>query len=282
MVLQKGMCPSIISAPSMVFGLNLIENVTRLSRIVNHIEVVIFHTPGLHNIPTADEILFLKEIKREKNLTYSVHLPTSLEIAAESKLKRDLAVRMATKIIAHLSELSPEYYVLHIPITTPTLTAEPGCYIMEKDQFKHADWSDRATTSLLRIQAETGLKQRLLLENINYSPNLLESIRQQTFCAFCLDIGHLLLGNESVREILELYLPVIKEIHIHGVIGWEEHLGLDVLPVERVQSWFHCLNEYGYNGILNLEVFDPVDLDKSLQVLKKVITIKPGGRLRKV
>jgi len=68
----------------MVFGLNLVENVKRLSRIVNHIEVVIFHTPDLHNIPTTEEILFLKEIKAEKNLTYSVHLPASLEIAAES------------------------------------------------------------------------------------------------------------------------------------------------------------------------------------------------------
>ncbi len=265
----------------MVFGLNLIENVKRLSRIVNHIEIVIFHTPDLHNIPTAEEILFLKEIKAEKNLTYSVHLPASLEIAAESKLKRDMAVRMATKIIAHLTELDPEYHILHIPITTPTLTAEPGCYIMEKDQFKYAEWADRATTSLLRIQAETGLKQRLLLENINYSPNLLESIRQQGFCAFCLDIGHLLLGKESVREILERYLPVIKEIHIHGVIGWEEHLGLDVLPAERVHAWFHCLNKYGFSGILNIEVFDPLDLEKSLRVLKKVKTLKPGGRSRK-
>ena len=271
------MCPSVISAPSMVFGRNLIENVKRLSRIVKHIEIVIFHTPDLHNIPTTEEILFLKEIAAEKNLTYSVHLPASLEIAAESELKRNEAVRTATEIISYVSELAPLYHILHIPITTPTLTAQPGCYIMEKDQFKYADWADRAATSLLRIQKETGLKQRLLLENINYSPNLLEFIRQQGLCAFCLDIGHLLLGKESVREMLERYLPVIKEIHIHGVIGWEEHLGLDVLPTERVQSWFRCLNKYGYGGILNLEVFDPVDLEKSLQVLEKVKAIKPEG-----
>jgi sugar phosphate isomerase/epimerase len=112
------------------------------------------------------------------------------------------------------------------------------------------------------------------LENINYSPDLLEFIRQQGFCAFCLDMGHLLLGRESVRKTLKRYLPVIKEIHIHGVTGWDEHLGLDVLPLERVQSWFHCLNDYGYTGILNLEVFDPVDLKKSLEVLKQVKTTK--------
>jgi sugar phosphate isomerase/epimerase len=276
------MSPPLISAPSMVFGMDLVENVKNLSRIVNHIEIVIFHTPELHNIPTAEEILFLKEIKTEKYLSYSIHLPASLEIAAESELKRKNAVRMATQIIAQLSELDPEYHVLHIPITTPTLTAEPGCYIMDKGQFMYAAWADRAIASLNHIQKETGLKQRLLLENINYSPKLLELIREQGSCAFCLDIGHLLLGRESVRKTLKRYLPVIKEIHIHGVMGWDEHLGLEVLPEVRVQSWFHCLNDYGYTGILNLEVFDPVDLKKSLQVLEKMKNIKPGDCTLKI
>ncbi len=96
---------------------------------------------------------------------------------------------------------------------------------MDKGRFMYAAWADRAIMSLGHIQKETGLKQKLLLENINYSPDLLEFIRQQGFCAFCLDMGHLLLGRESVRKTLKRYLPVIKEIHIHGVTGWDEHLG---------------------------------------------------------
>lgn len=259
----------------MVFGMDLVVNVKRLSCIVPHIEIVIFHTEELHNIPTSQEVVSLQKIKAEKNLTYSVHLPASLEIASESKPKREMAVETATKIIEHLDALSPEYHILHIPITTPTLTAEPGCYIKNKSSFPYEAWADRALTSLDRIQEKTGLKQQLLLENINYSPHLLEKIRQQGLCALCLDIGHLLLGRESVREMLKRYLPVIKEIHIHGVAGWEEHLGLDVLPPDRVDSWFRLLTDLDYTGILNIEVFDPVDLTNSLQVLKKVTAMAP-------
>jgi sugar phosphate isomerase/epimerase len=264
------MGPLTLSAPSMVFGQDLVNNVRNLSHIVKHIEIVLFHTPELHNIPTAEEILFLQGIKEEKNLTYSIHLPASLEIAAEDGAKRLRAVQRATEIVARMHGLAPEYHILHIPITTPTLTAQPGCYIMGEEEFMYGAWAERATKSLESIQAVTGLKQRLLLENINYSPRLLDSVRQAGLCAFCLDIGHLLLGRESVCDTLRRYLPVTREIHIHGVIGWDEHLGLDVLPEERVQSWLHCLNRYGYTGILNVEVFDPVDLENSLGVLQKM------------
>jgi sugar phosphate isomerase/epimerase len=271
------MSPPTLSAPSMVFGRDLLLNVQKLSRIVRHVEIVLFHTPELHNIPTAEELLFLQEIKEEKQLTYSVHLPASLEIAAENRIKRHRAVQRATQIVTHMNALAPDYHILHIPITTPTLTAQQGCYIMTEEEFMYAAWADRATKSLQIIQAETGLKQRLLLENINYSPKLLDPIRQAGFCAFCLDIGHLLLGGESVREVLRQYLPAIREIHIHGVVGWDEHLGLEVLPEERVQAWLTDLNRYGYTGILNVEVFDPVDLESSLRVLRKIGPMKQEG-----
>lgn len=179
-----------------------------------------------------------------------------------------MAVQLATRIIDHMNELKPAYHILHVPITTPTLTAEPGCYYTGKTGFPYAAWADRALESLGHIQGKTGLNQRLLLENINYSPDLLEDIRRQGLCAFCLDIGHLLLGRESVGGMLRQYLPVIKEIHIHGVREWEEHMGLDVLPPEKVQSWLHVLDDHGYAGILNIEVFDPRDLATSLQILK--------------
>ena len=264
------MHPFIISAPSMVFGKDLAENVKRLSRLVDHIEIVVFHTPELHNIPTSRDILFMKKIKAEKKITYSVHLPASFEIAAQSRQKREMAIQIATQIIDEMAELDPEYYILHVPVATPTLTAEPGCYMTDKSSFRYAAWADRALESLGRIQEATGLNRQLLLENINYSPVLLEEIWQKGLCAFCLDIGHLLLGGESVLKVLKRYLPVVREIHIHGVVGWEEHLGLDVLPPERVRSWFDFLNENGYAGILNIEVFDPQDLAKSLQLLEKI------------
>jgi sugar phosphate isomerase/epimerase len=65
---------------------------------------------------------------------------------------------------------------------------------------------------------------KFLVENINYSPSFLRPFYKKDFCNLCLDIGHLILGGESVKDILTDNLSVIREIHIHGVKGYEDHL----------------------------------------------------------
>mgnify|MGYP002640288759 CR=1 FL=1 len=264
------MFPFVISAPSMVFGMDVVENVEKLSSFVKNVEIVLFHTPELDNIPTEKEIDFLKELKVENDLTYTVHLPTSLEIAERNAENQNSALRMATGIIGKFHEIDPQFFILHVPLAKPTLTFEPGFYFTKPDQHRFTDWKNRTRAGLQQLQRETGLNQRLLVENINYSPAFMEQFWQEGLCALCLDIGHLLLGNEAVGETLERYLPVIREIHLHGVIGWEEHLSLNVMPAARVQSWFDLMNRGGYDGIVNLEVFSPGDLQTSLGVLEEL------------
>ena len=264
------MFPFVISAPSMVFGMDLIENVKRLSSFVKHVEIVLFHTPELDNIPAENEIRSLKELKAENDLTYSVHLPASLEIAEENGQNQNSALRTITEIIATLQVIDPLFYILHVPLTKPTLAFEPGCYFTRLDQYRFTDWTTRAITSLQQIQIETGLDRKLLVENINYSPIFLEPFWREGLCGLCLDIGHLLLGNESVGKTLKQYLPVIREIHLHGVIGCDEHLSLNVMPTERVQSWFQHMKRSSYNGLVNLEVFSPDDLETSLGILERL------------
>jgi sugar phosphate isomerase/epimerase len=252
----------------MVFGRHLAENVRLLSSMVDHVEIVIFHTPELHNIPETQEVKRIKELMAKGRLTCSVHLPASLEIAASGSTRRDSAFRLIDRIIARLADLEPEAYILHVPFTAPTLTMEPGRYFTALDGTEYAGWMKRALAGLDRIQSHTGLNRRLLVENINYSPKFMAPFWERGLCALCLDIGHLMLGNEPVLSHLENYLPVIEEIHLHGVVGWEEHLALDVVSEARVKAWIAYLNACGYRGILNLEVFRPEDLKKSLQVLK--------------
>lgn len=254
----------------MVFRMDLVENVESLSRFLDHVEIVIFHTPECHNIPTNREIARLKEIKSKKNLSFSVHLPPSLEIASHDETKKSAAVALASKIVHLCEEINPYYYILHVPVTSPMLTAEPGKYLKKNTLPEFNGWLDRAAQSLDKIQSETKLRTRLLVENINYSPKFLRPLWQQGLCGFCLDIGHLLLGNEAILENLDSYLPVIKDIHLHGVVDQREHLALDVLPEDRVKSWFDKLKIFNYTGIVNLEVFSPEDLEISLAVIRKI------------
>ena len=235
---------------------------------MDHVEIVIFHTPKCHNIPTDEEIIHLKEIKAKKNLSFSVHLPASFEIASPDESKKNAAIELASEIVHFFEFIDPVHYILHVLVTAPTLTAESGMYFKENSRPEFNGWLDRAVTGLEKIQAETELGRRLLVENINYSPKFLKPFWQLGLCGFCLDIGHLLLGNEAVLENLDSHLPVINEIHLHGVANQREHLALDVLPAKRVKSWIDKLIASNYRGIVNLEVFDPKDLEISLAVIR--------------
>ena len=181
-------------------------------------------------------------------LSFSVHLPASLEIASRHGEKREKSVRMAVELINLMVELNPTYHILHIPVTPPTLTAVPGQYFTTKNQDKFDGWAQRATDSLLMIQSRIGPNNKILVENINYSPIFLEIFWKSAICGLCLDMGHLMLGRESVSETTRQFMSAIGEIHLHGVIEYEEHLSLSVLPEARVSQWINLLVDADFRG----------------------------------
>lgn len=250
----------------MVYGEDLVHNVEILSGLVKDIEVVLFHTPGLNNIPTCREINRLREIRDCNEISFTVHFPASLEPAAESKDLREESLEIAAEIVGRFSCLHPRHYILHLPFSKPTLVAIPGCYFPWKLTEEWNQWSHRADEALERFGRLLGPADSLLVENINYSPRFLEPFWRKGLCDFCLDMGHLLLGREAVSEILEQYLQVTRVIHLHGVEGFKEHISLACLPPRQLQGWLQMLKKAAYQGVITLEVFDPQDLEESLNI----------------
>jgi len=267
--------PFKIGAPSMVFGENLLENAYLLSGMVDHVEIVLFYTPALHNFPSPSEIKALRKLGANEDVSFSVHLPTFLEIASRSRKKREKSIQMIIDLINFMDELNPLYHILHIPYSTLTLTPVAGLYFTSEQQAKFIDWTKRATESLETIQCRIEQKNKILVENINYSPIFLESFWKLELCGFCLDIGHLMLGRERVIEVIKQFLPVIKEVHLHGVKGHEEHLSLAVLPEARVARWVKLLANSAYGGVVNLEVFRSEDLETSIDLLLNLGALSP-------
>ncbi|MFW2364952.1 MAG: cobamide remodeling phosphodiesterase CbiR [Desulforhopalus sp.] len=259
-----------IGAPSMVYGDSIVDNAAKLSDndpSLKFVEIVLFHTPELHNIPTPDEIQSLNEIRQRTHILYTVHLPASLEIGSVYREVRDASIRLINEIWLETIVLEPVHYILHIPITPPTLVPVPGQYFTSEASQDWGDWVARAMDSLLRIRARVGGKGDLLLENINYSPKFLRPFLEAGIGELCLDTGHLLLGGENVEGVLVEYWDHIRELHLHGVRGYEEHLSLDVLPRNEIISLISCLNRLDYQGLINLEVFSREDLKSSLDIL---------------
>jgi len=256
----------------MVFGDDLIDNANLLADMIDHIEIVLFHTPDLHNVPEADEINYLKRMGENKEITYSIHLPAFLEVASSDKNIRAQSIQLAGDIIKWMNALNPLHHIIHIPFTAPTLTPEPGVYFSNDDAEQFYLWTPRALNSLTSLKDAVGQGTKILVENINYSPSLLTPFMQNGLCDLCLDAGHLLLGRERVMDALKNYLKITREIHLHGVIGYEEHLSLAVLPVERISEWIRFLWHSEFNGIVNLEVFTPGDLAESMSILTETIS----------
>ena len=258
----------------MVYGKNLLENAKRLADLVDNIEIVLFNTPNLNNTPDSDELDLLRKLGLKKKVTFTVHLPASLEIASKDRKLREDSIRMVSELCNHTAPIEPLHYILHVPFTTPTLVPVPGLYFKTDDGRNWKDWTRRGLDALERIFDTTPVAGKLLLENINYSPYFLEPFLEGRQCGFCLDTGHLILGRENVNDALRRYKKEIRELHIHGVKGYKDHLSLSVLPVESVCEWMDYLIRIDFDGILNLEVFSPEDLTGSLNTVAKAISPK--------
>jgi sugar phosphate isomerase/epimerase len=268
-----------ISAPAMIYGNDLLANVRRLAKVVDNIEIVLFHTPSLHNIPSPEEVEKLHDIGCRKNVTYTVHLPASLQVASPDKGTRTKHVELAIDLIEKTAVCDPVYYILHIPFTRPTLVPRPGEYFSFEFMKTKRSWYKRARASLEKISNAVGHHGKLLIENINYSPQCLQTLTASGLCSICLDVGHLILGQEQVGEVLKRFLAAAREIHLHGVKNYTDHLSLTVLEPNRINKWLKYLIQMNYEGIVNLEVFSHEDLIRSLDLAAQ--TLPALGRYAK-
>jgi hypothetical protein len=47
---------------------------------------------------------------------------------------------------------------------------------------------------------------------------------------------------------------------------FKEHISLACLPPRQLQGWLQMLKKAAYQGVITLEVFDPQDLEESLNI----------------
>jgi sugar phosphate isomerase/epimerase len=263
--------PFKLSAPAMIYGNDILDNVRRLANVFENIEIVLFHTPDLHNIPPREDIRKLHQIGRRKNVTYTVHLPASLQVAAPDSGTRAKHVELAMDLIEKTAACEPVYYILHIPYTRPTLVPRLGEYFSFESMKTKRSWYKRACASLEKISSAIGDHGQLLVENINYSPQSLQALAVAGLCEICLDVGHLVLGQENVGDVLKRFLPAAREIHLHGVKGYTDHLSLTALAPSRIEKWLKYLIQMNYEGIVNLEVFSHAELISSLELAARTL-----------
>lgn len=228
-----------------------------------------------------DAIRRLLELKNDKGLNYTLHLPIwSVEPSTPLTPVRRGSVEAVVQAINAVENLEPEIYVMH---ATGSLAAE--FYRMRIPEVARSvlmrQFQNGARESLKTILLETGIPSRkIAIETIEFPLDLTLELADELDLSICFDAGHVLAGFSGAPdffEALERCLPRLGEVHLHDS-PWrspdqtpaygEDHkvLGNGELDVARFLS---RLDESGFTGPVIFELTEEEAL-ASLQYIERV------------
>ncbi|MBD3190666.1 MAG: TIM barrel protein [Candidatus Heimdallarchaeota archaeon] len=255
--------------------LNYIEVMKKsLEAGFKHIEItgdLIHVLPGLLTEETIDQLV---AIKKEKNLSYSVHLPLwGIEPAAFSPQIRKGSVEVFEECINFTKPLDPICWVVH---PTGALTVE--FLHMGLPEFAQGFlvnfFQGYAEEVLKDLLDRTGISSRkLAVENIEFPFKNIASTIEELDLGICFDTGHLLAGfsgEMSVLEFVDTYYDRLVELHLHdGAYPRVDHkpLGSYDLPTRELLL---DLQERKFTGPLVFELTFKGALD-SMEYIRKNI-----------
>ncbi len=195
----------------------------------------------------VEEIEKLKQLKREHDITYSVHCPFfSVDLAGPNKFVREGSVRSLIDSYNSFKGLENDIDVFVLHPTDETVN-EVLNYIMDSEIRPIAIelFVENSIQSIERFIEDTGIdKNKIAIENIAFPFDATIKIIKELNTRLCLDTAHLLgglSGNHDLLEITEKYLDMTSEIHLqdytltensdHGALGTEKNFPPEFLNI---------------------------------------------------
>lgn len=260
----------VIGATAMVYDFDMAYNLRQLAPHVRHAELLLYWTPTENNFPAPAKVCELHNLAQDLDMSLSVHLPPMLDLVTASAANCLKHLDLLCNLINNMEMLQTSSYVLHLGPHAPTLSADPNAYLYADSGQDLSYWYDRGTQALTELQKATGLGLRLLVENLNFSPLLLQPFLATGLAGLCFDAGHAWLGNEALTEAFTSLSGYVREMHLHGVSDGMEHLSLSSLTPGRLEALKVLISQRQYTNLINLEVFSPKDLTTSLECLADI------------
>jgi len=253
--------PFRLGATSYIYPEGLTDNVRRMAGRVEDVELVLFETEEVSNLPD-DEILHgLEVLGRQAGLTYTVHFPLSVYLGSPDAAKRSRSVETCLRVMDLCRPLDPVAFILHFhgdrrgPVPSDDISRWLG-----------------NTEESIKPLLETGIpSRRISVETLDYPFELIEPIVLEYDLSVCLDIGHILMYGHPLDEYLGRYLTRCNVLHLHGLKGGEDHRdisGVDPGILHRLFS--HLEDGNARKRVLTLEVFSEEDFLNSLSTLYRI------------
>jgi len=255
----KNRFPFRLGTTSYIIPADLIPNVRFLADKVDDIELVLYESDEMTNLPDATTVKKLKEMADRFDLTYTVHLPLDTWMGHEEVSVRERSVEKCLRVIERTAMLAPFAYIIHFH----------GDHLGKNPSPDLPRWLEGHRHSVERLLQFVD-PQNMCVEILDYPYDLIEDIVTDYRLSVCLDLGHLLLYGHSPEEYLDRYLSHIRVIHIHGVEDGHDHRSLTSVPAHILTTLVNRLNETPNNSrVVTMEIFDEEMLNQSMDVMSR-------------
>jgi sugar phosphate isomerase/epimerase len=236
-----------------------------------HIEFVLNTHYFLRNpsqLFTKECVQELMALKKEHNLTFSVHLPFwSVDPSSHIDRIRKATVEEMSYLIENTLDLEPTTYVLH---ATGEFAAEVNSMRLSPEQKNalinfFAKNSRHFVKLLVENLSQIGVpSKKIALESVKFPFKYSIELAKEFDTSLCIDVGHILAGypgDVDLKEVFEISKHRVSEVHVHDVIKRMENGRLyvkDHSPIGSGTLNFHevldFLEEANFCGPLVLEL----------------------------
>jgi sugar phosphate isomerase/epimerase len=246
---------------------DILPNAQYLAPLIDDIELVLFESDQLSNLPSLGTIEKLGRIAKLHDLSYTIHFPLDVFPGSLEESVRRASVARYRHIRSLVSPLDPFAYILHL--TPQSYGSCPATDV--------AAWHCQLDRTLAEMLDDGWESKMLCVETLSYPFHFVMDLVEKYDLAVTLDIGHVWLAGYDAHRIARELLPLARVIHLHGVAGDHDHLGLGSTPKDLRDDFLSALMRQiesdGQRRVLTLEVFDQPAFKESLRVVDEFLRV---------
>ena len=245
--------PFVFGATSYVIEAGLLENLLWLSRPdmtlpIGEMQLVLFETPEISNIPSHKEVSDLASAARERGMAFTVHLPGSIALGSPERAIRAASVELFKRTVGVTQALKPICWTLHVPLPPGE---DASIYIA------------RAEDALAPLLIEFDSPRKLAIENIQPVFGAEGQIIEDLDTSVAIDIGHLISFGQDVWGFIEHWAGRCLNMHIHGCHDGRDHESLAFLPEGFMAELLPRVSRIPALRTVTMEVFGVPDFESS-------------------
>lgn len=255
----KNAFPFRLGTTSYIVPDELVPNAEFLAPLVDDVELVLFESDEISNLPDDGVLGRLKEIASESGLSYTVHLPLDTALGSRVEAERKKSVEKCLKVIGLTGCLDPFAFVMHFhgenrgPVPSGDING----------------WTLALERSAAEIASQMERPELLCVETLDYPFHLVAEIVFRHGFSVCLDVGHLAFYDYSIPEHFDSYIHKARVVHFHGNRGGHDHKAISALPGKVCDLVMERLFlDAPVPRVLTLEVFGTDDFMESMKIME--------------